>query len=180
MTHPKMWRAQPQGRRKSSTGAFAPTGASSAISNGGLWLLQSELVSRSRRCLRRSQQTGRPIRAGVSPSRAALVRAELAVTVVEGSPQVPASDCAVRSPFGANALDLLGRRTFPHAVDAPDGVLNSEIQLGKDVSASQAKHEKHLRGAASDPFDLDEVIDEIVVVHRLDGIERKRSGRDLR
>ena len=84
------------------------------------------------------------------------------------------------SPFGAYALDLLGRRTFPHSVGAANRVLNSEIQLGKDVSASQPEHQKHLGGPASNPFDLDEVIDEIVVVHRLDRVERKRTRRDLR
>jgi len=86
----------------------------------------------------------------------------------------------VRSPFGAYPLDLLGRRTLPHPVGASDGVLNSEIELGKDVSASEPEHEKHLRGPASDSFDLDEVIDEIVVVHRLDRIEGQRTRRDLR
>ena len=78
----------------------------------------------------------------------------------------------MRTPFGPDALDLLRRRTLSHSVCLSDGVLDPEVQLRQDVGAPEAEHEEHLRRPTADAFDLDEMGDEIVVGHVLDGIER--------
>jgi len=109
-----------------------------------------------------------------------LVRSQLTVAVVERTPEIPTRHRAMWGPLCADSFHLLGGRSLAHPVGAPDGVLNSQIQLWQHVAASEAEHQKHLRSPASYAFDLNEMLDEVVVVHRLDRIERKRAARDLR
>lgn len=86
----------------------------------------------------------------------------------------------MRRPLCPDLRHLLWRRSLPFLVRALDRVLNAEVELRQHVEASEPEHEKHLRRPAPDAFDLDEVIDEVVVVHRLDGVERQRARRHLR
>ena len=83
------------------------------------------------------------------------------------------------TPFRADPLDLLGRRTLSQAVCLADGVLDPEIELGKHVWPAEPEDEEHLRGPTADSFHLDQMRDEIVVGHVFDGVERKLAAHHL-
>src|SRR5262249_34657014 len=71
-------------------------------------------------------------------------RAELAVAVLERSPEVPTGDRAVRAPLRADLSHLLRGRTLAHTVGPADRILNAKIQLRQNVGSSQSKHQEHL------------------------------------
>ena len=106
-----------------------------------------------------------------------LLGAELTIPVLERSPQIPTGDGAVRTPFRADPPNILGRRSLSLSISALDGVLDSKIQFGQDVTTLQTKHQEHLRRPAADAFDLNKVCDEIVVVHTINGVERQCALR---
>src|SRR5687768_10023813 len=81
------------------------------------------------------------------------LRAELTAAVIQGSPQIPAGDAAVRRPFRADLEHVLGT-DLPLAVGAPDRVLDAEIEVGEDVRAPELEHQEHLRGPLAYPFHL--------------------------
>ncbi len=85
----------------------------------------------------------------------------------------------MRTPLGTDAFDLFRRWTFAHPVRFADCVLNPEVQLRKYVGPAEPEHEEHLGRPSADAFYLDEMRNEVVVSHVLDGIEREIAARDL-
>ena len=85
----------------------------------------------------------------------------------------------MRAPFCADFPHVLWRRSLSLAVRTPNRVLNPEVELRQNVSATEAKHQEHLRRPAADAFHLHEMLDEVVVVHLVHGIEWQRVAKDL-
>src|SRR5690349_19700938 len=56
-----------------------------------------------------------------------LLGAELTITVLERSPQIPTRHGAMRAPLGANLPNVFRRRPLSLSVRALDGVLNPQI-----------------------------------------------------
>ena len=109
-----------------------------------------------------------------------LLGAELTVSVLEGPPEVPTRDGAVRAPFRAELANVFRCRPLSLPIRALDGVLNAEVQFGQYVAPVQTEHQEHLRGPSANAFDLNKVCDEIVVVHTIDGVERQCALRHFR
>ena len=85
----------------------------------------------------------------------------------------------MRTPLGTDAFDLFRCWAFTHSVRFADGVLNPEVQFREYVGPAEPEHEKHLSGPSANAFYLDEMRDEVVVGHVLDGIEREIACGDL-
>ena len=107
------------------------------------------------------------------------VRPELPVPILERAPQVPARDGAMRAPLCADLAHVLWSGTLPLAIRPTDRVLNPQVQLGQHIWPAQSEHQEHLRRPPADAFHLHEVLDQVVVAHLVDGIERKLARRDL-
>ena len=108
-----------------------------------------------------------------------LLGAELAIPVLERSPQIPTGDGTVGTPLRADFSDVLRRRSLAFSIRAPDGVLDAKVELRQYVAAVEAEHQEHLRGPPPDAFDLNKVCNEIVVVHTFDRVEWQRAAHDL-
>ncbi len=85
----------------------------------------------------------------------------------------------MRTPFRADGADLFWTRSFALPIRAADRVLDSEVELRQNVASSETEHQEHLRRPATNSFDLDEVSDELVIVHCVHGVQWKRAGRDF-
>ena len=58
-----------------------------------------------------------------------LLGAQLTISVLERSPQVPAGDGAVRAPLRADLPNVFWCWTLPLTIGALDGVLNAKVQF---------------------------------------------------
>ena len=86
----------------------------------------------------------------------------------------------MRRPLRSDSFDLFWSWSLSHPVRALDRVLNAEIELRQHIAAAEAEHEEHLRRPSADALHLDEMLDQVIVSHRLDGVEWQRARLDLR
>jgi hypothetical protein len=88
----------------------------------------------------------------------------------------------MRRPVLADARHVLRTRLLSQTIRPTDRVLNSQIQLGKDIGSPESEHEEHLNRPAADSFHLHESFDDLVVRQMIDGIrcERNDATLDLR
>src|SRR5436189_2088855 len=97
------------------------------------------------------------------PSYARVKRRSLGGGVVERTPQVETAERAVRAPGLRDALEVRGPGKIVQPVLDLHRPPDAEVAGGDHVRAAEVKHEKHLCRPWSDPFDLDELRDDVLV-----------------
>ena len=83
--------------------------------------------------------------------------------IVFEAPEVEAGVGAVGGPGRATGFNLFGFEAELRRIEAAEAFLDSEIEGGEDIGASEIEHEDHLDGPEPDAFDGGEFADDLFI-----------------